>query len=59
MLSLILNTCTNSDIASVTKAIVWPTSIFVSSNESPSIGVVVDKPTIKATNVNIPIIAPW
>ena len=60
LLSLTLNTCTNSDRASVANAIVCPTSIFDSSKVSPSIGsFVVANPITKATRVRSPIIAPW
>ena len=60
LLSLTLNTCTNSDKASVANAIVCPTSIFDCSSDSPSIGVfVVANPIINAPNVKRPIITPW
>ena len=60
LLSLTLNTCTNSDNASVTKAIVWPTSIFDWSSVNVPIGsFVVASPIINAASVSPPIIIPW
>ena len=60
LLFLTLNTCTSSESASVTNAIVCPTSILDSSNVKPSIAsVVVAKPIINAPSVRSPIIIPW
>ena len=59
LLSLTLNTCTNSDNASVTNAIVCPTSIFDWSNVKVPIGsFVVASPIINAASVSPPIIIP-
>ena len=60
LLSLILNTCTNSDNASTINAIVCPTSILLWSSVKPWIGsAVVFRPIIKAARVINPIIIPW
>ena len=59
LLFLTLNTCTSSDSASVTNAIVCPTSIFDSSRlKSPIGSCVVPSPIINAASVNPPIIIP-
>ena len=59
LLSLTLTTCTSSDKASVTNAIVCPTSILDCSSVNPFIGsFVVASPIAYAASVSNPIIIP-